>query len=280
MHKYLGLSVILVVICLSKFAIAEENHKFAYQMRLNEAIIGQSQISYHRLTSADTPSSDRWEIRKSGYVTLSGWWGDHHEVSQMVTKYRSDGILESANTKIKENESVYWSSLTLSGTEYLSFKSLIQNDAEKESDDITDLAQNILSAFVPGADTLMEMGTILISDDSGQSQQHRFSQKNLQSTLLYLPFYWHQHKGKFYETIGLFDSEAMSLITYDIKEIGLEKTTTGKQTYYYQLTHPDAGQIDIWFAYNGQGLPYLHRLQAKEGEDIVILTYQGATHAK
>lgn len=280
MYRYLGLTAMLISICFSQPVMAAENHKFSYQMRLNGDMVGKSQISYHRLNTADISAPDRWEIRKSGYIKLSGWWGTHQEVSQLRTKYRSDGVVENIDMKIKENESVYWSSLTLSGNEYLVFKSQIQNDVEKEADDITDLAQNLLTSLVPGAGSLMEMGTILISDDSGQSQQHRFPQKNLQSTILYLPFYWHRHQGKFTGNIALFDSDALSLMTYAIKDIGIAKTPTGEQTYNYQLTHADAGQIDIGFAYTQDGLPYLYQLKAQEGDDILVMTYQGATYAK
>jgi len=192
------------------------------------------------------------------------------------TIWASGQLLEASN-KLKGNKKVYWSKLSLSGQEYLSFRSQMKDEGEKDMDELADLAKGVATFLVPEVGDVIEISTLLLSDGKNAPRNDRLTATSFDTSLAGLPLYWQRNTYRLPDNLRIFDTQDMVILVSRVEDLGTEHLSVGAQhipARHYRLKAKGTDAIDLWLFRAADGVAHFAQLTGQEDGSAFKISLQ------
>lgn len=263
-------AVLAIILIMNCSAVAAQTRKH-YSLKVDNKEIGSI-----TLLSETLPKGGR-KISQNLRIKTSGFWSSLDIAGALEETISAEGTLQEASSKIRENKKVYWSKLSRSGDEYLSFRAQMKSDEEKDIDELASLAKGVVTVLVPGAGDVIEIGTLLLSDDRNNPKHDRLTAGSFDTSLAGLPFFWERNAYQLPGKLRVFDTEDMMILATRIEDLGTDNLTIGTvrvSTRHYRLIIKGSDPIDIWLLRAKDNSAYFAQVTGKESGSAFQLTLQ------
>lgn len=235
--------------------------------------VGDKKVGTVVLTSQDLPGDGR-KLGQQLRIKTAGFWGKLDVQENLEETLSAAGKLQEANNTLKENGKVYWSRLSLSGTEYLSFRARMKDDGEKDLDDLAGLAKGVVTILVPEVGDVIEIGTLLLSDGKNAPKHDRLTQTSFDTSLLGLPFYWQRNGFRLPADLKVLDTQDMVILKTRVEDLGTVALPLGGQwisARHYRLGAKGMDPIEIWLYRAEDGRAHFAQLTGKEDGNTYLV---------
>lgn len=232
-----------------------------YDLIVSNKKIGEIVLTTHAL------SNGGYKIVQQLKIDTQGFWGKIKVEGQTEETHTGSGLLEKASNKVQENNKVYWSKVSLSGSEYLAFRAQMKNDDEKEMDDVFAVANGVVSYLVPGAGDMIAIGSVILADDKNAPRSDRFTKDSFDTSLMGLPLMWQRNNYSLSASLRVFDIQEMAVFGGKVSFRGIETVTLGGEkvpAHRYTLASEGGDPLDVWMCIDGSRLPHFVQLTGKE----------------
>ena len=250
-----------IIIVIATVSSKAQNSR-AYDLLVSNKKIGEIVLTTQPL------SDGGYKIAQQLLIDTEGFWGNIKVESLTEETHAKSGLLEKASSKTRENNKVYWSKISLSGSEYLAFRAQMKNEDEKDMDDVFALAKGVVSYLVPGAGDVMAVGSVILADDKNAPRNDRFTKDGFDTSLMGLPLMWQRNEFRLPATLRVFDIQEMAVFGGKVSFKGVDTVTLGKEkvlAHRYTLEAQGGQPVDVWLRLVGSGLPHFVQLTGKEG---------------
>ncbi|WP_157738894.1 DUF6134 family protein [Labrenzia sp. VG12] len=210
-------------------------------------------------------------------IKTGGFWGKIDIRGTLEERISASGQLLEASNELKENKKVFWSKLQLSGEEYLSFRSQMKDKGEKDMDELKDLATGVATFLVPEVGDVIEIGTLLLSDDKNSPRNDRLTASSFDTSLVGLPFYWQRNAFRLPGNLRIFDTQDMVILMAKVEDLGTEHLVSGTKQIparHYRLKVKGTDPIDVWLFRSADGHAYFAKLTGKEDGSLFQVCLQ------
>lgn len=246
-----------------------------YDLLLDEKKIGGITMKTEELHRGDLKVTQLLRIKTGGF------WGKIDIRGTLEETISASGQLLEASNELKENRKVFWSKLQLSGEEYLSFRSQMKDKGEKDMDELKDLATGVATFLVPEVGDVIEIGTLLLSDDKNAPRNDRLTARSFDTSLVGLPFYWQRNAFRLPAKLRIFDTQDMVILNAKVEDLGREHLVFGTQqlpSRHYRLKVKGTDPIDVWLFRSADGRASFAKLSGKEDGSLFEVSLRPGRH--
>ena len=268
-RKFTHVALALATLFMGSQALAQSVRH--YDLLVDKKKIGGVSIKTDHLSGGGRKVTQFLQIKTGGF------WGKIDIRGTLEETISASGKLQDASNKLRENKKVYWSKLSLSGQEYLSFRSQMKDEGEKDMDELKGLAQGVATFLVPEVGDVIEIGTLLLSDDKNAPRNDRLTASSFDTSLVGLPFYWQRNAFRLPDNLRIFDTQDMVILVARIEDLGTEHLAIGTRqipSRHYRLKVKGTDPIDIWLFRAADGKAYFAKLAGKEDGSQFQVTLQ------
>jgi len=251
----------------------------AQDLKVYELKLGGKRIGTITAESKDLPRGGR-KLTQNLRIKTSGFWNKIDITGSLEETISATGKLQEASSKLKENNKIYWSKLSHSGEEYLSFRAQMKNEEEKDIEELAGLATGVVTFLVPEVGDVIEIGTLLLSDGKNDPKHDRLTRDSFDTSFAGLPFYWERNGYRLPDTLRIFETEDMVILGARVEDRGtvfLPLAASRIPARQYRFNIKEADPIDVWLARAENGRAYFAQVNGRENGSAfqVVLTSGG-----
>lgn len=215
-----------------------------------------------------------YQILESTSIKVNTAWDEINLRSTANELYSSEHDLISADKKTYEQTRPYWSRIESFGGDLWMSVSEIENQVQKDEQELLGLSLAVLSNIIPVAGEALGFSQLLFSDRKVVPKSIRVPKHSHHTTLTHLPKYWSTQQQTLPAKINLLDIETISIAPMDIQHQGLKiKTLSGTKvlTHHYTLTSQNRAPVNIWLAINDNNIAYFFELEGENESGVFTM---------
>ena len=215
-----------------------------------------------------------YQILESTLIEVNSDWDSKNLRTTANEWYSFEHDLISADKKTYEQTRPHWSRIESFGSDLWMSVSEIENQVQKDEQELLGLSLAVLSNIIPVAGEAIGLSQLLFSDKKVVPKSIRVPKHSHHTTLTHLPKYWSTQQQTLPAKINLLDIETISIASMDIQYQGLEiKMLSGTKvlTHHYTLTSKSRAPLNIWLAINDNNIAYFFELEVEDESGVFTM---------